>query len=377
MQLSRECFRWGDEESDDEAQPLVVPATSQRSRTDVFQNHRGGAAWFRWDDQESDDEAQPVMVPAESQITHTDVFPNHPGAAAEESQDGPSRAYADHNRKRTLRRQQTKATALEGEVSFDEALEAHAAILSVSAAEEATGQRCVACLEPIHGVLCANSKHEPLHWACAGCPRAEKMRSAQVRRGPCATRLSRRTSLQPATSSREASRRAGNKPLQSCFRAAASCRSVRVPSCNLKAFDSQHANEEMRRSGVAANECCASQAAKGLLPRRPMPHGTATRGDLPHSSRRGGAAKLRAAPEAASVQRTGPNEALPRPYVVRSTDFTDGALTFVPGNCGVAWQQGHDVLRELQHQMSGQVCAVTTKLDGACAMHSIFGKPSV
>ena len=104
MQLSRECFRWGDEESDDEAQPLVVPATSQRSRTDVFQNHRGGAAWFRWDDQESDDEAQPVMVPAESQITHTDVFPNHPGAAAEESQDVRSRAYADHNRKRTLRR---------------------------------------------------------------------------------------------------------------------------------------------------------------------------------------------------------------------------------------------------------------------------------
>ena len=215
MQPAGEWFRWSDETFDDETQSVLQPAASHRLRTSAPQNYRG-AAWFRWSDEESEDEAQPMVVLWTSQITRTDVFPNYPGAAApnssaaaEELPGAPSRAYADHNRKRARRRQQTKATALEGNVSFHKVFEEHAAILSVSVAEEATGQRCVACLEPIHGVLCANSKHEPLHWACAGCPRAEKMRGPQVRRGPCATRSSRRTSLQPGTSSKEASRIAG------------------------------------------------------------------------------------------------------------------------------------------------------------------------
>ena len=77
------------------------------------------------------------------------------------------------------------------------------------------------------------------------------------------------------------------------------------------------------------------------------------------------------------MERTGAIEALPHPYVVRSTDFTNGTLSLLPGNCRVAWQRGHNVRRELQQQMSGQVCAVTTNGDGACAMHSIFRKPAV
>ena len=178
MQLSGEWFRWSEEESDDDAQPVLMQAASHRSRTGVSLSHHG-AAWFRWSEEESEDEAQPMVMSAGSQITRTDVFPNHLGAAApdstaaaKESQDRPSRAYAAHNRKRALRRHQIKATALAKEASFETELEADAAIVSVSAAQEASGQRCVACLEPIHGVLCANSKHEPLHWACAGCPRA-------------------------------------------------------------------------------------------------------------------------------------------------------------------------------------------------------------
>ena len=163
--------------------------------------------WFHWSDEESEDEAQPMVVPVASHRTRKGVLPSHRGAAApdssaasEESQDKPSRTHAAHNRKRARRRQQTKATALEKEVTFEKELEAHAAILSVSAAQGASGQKCVACLEPIHGVLCANSNHEPLLWACAGCPRPEKMRMAQLRRGPSATRPSRRTSLPPAIS---------------------------------------------------------------------------------------------------------------------------------------------------------------------------------
>ena len=271
MQRAGEWFRWSDEESDDEAQPVLVPAESHRIRTAVFPSHRC-AAWFRWSDEESEDEAQPVVVPAASHRTRTGVVPSHRGAAApdssaaaEESQDEPSHTYADHNRKRARRRQQTKATALEEEVCFGKELETHAAILSVSAAQEATGQICVACLEPIHGVLRANSKHEPLHWACAVCPRAEKMRSAPIRRGPGATRPARRTSLPPPTSAQAASRTAGRKPPPSCLRAAATCQAVRVPTRKLKAFDSQPANEEMRRSGVAAAECCSFKFPKVLL----------------------------------------------------------------------------------------------------------------
>ena len=314
MQLSGTWFRWSEEESDDDAQPVLMQAASHRSRTGVSLSHHG-AAWFRWSEEESEDEAQPMVMSAGSQMTRTDLFPNNLSAAApdstaaaKESQDRPSRAYAAHNRKRALRRHQIKATALAKEVSFEKELEADAAIVSVSAAQEASGQRCVACLEPIHGVLCSNSKHEPLHWGCAGCPRPEKTRSEQVRRDPGATRTYRRTALPPATSSRETSRSTRSKPLQSCFRAAPSCRSVRVPSCSLKAFDSQHADEEMRRSGVAAPECCAMQFTKELLQMRPMSHGTANRADLPNSSLLGGTAKSRTAPEAASVHRTGPNE---------------------------------------------------------------------
>ena len=77
------------------------------------------------------------------------------------------------------------------------------------------------------------------------------------------------------------------------------------------------------------------------------------------------------------MQRTGPNEALPRPYVVRSTDLKDGTLLLMPGNCSVKWEECDNAPQELQRHMAGQVCAVKTNGDGACAMHSIFGKPAV
>ena len=69
--------------------------------------------------------------------------------------------------------------------------------------------------------------------------------------------------------------------------------------------------------------------------------------------------------------------ALPRPYVVRSSDLKDGTLLLMPGNCGVNWEEGHNAPEELQRHMSSQVCAVKANGDGACAMHSIFGKPAV
>ena len=92
---------------------------------------------------------------------------------------------------------------------------------------------------------------------------------------------------------------------------------------------------------------------------------------------RGRASKSRAAQEAASVHRTRPNEALPHPYVVRSSDLKDGTLLLMPENCSVNLEEGHNAPEELQQHMSGQVCAVKTNGDGACAMHSIFGKSAV
>ena len=104
MQLSGEWFRWSEEESDDDAQPVLMQAASHRSRTGVSLSHHG-AAWFRWSEGESEDEAQPMVMSAGSQMTRTDLFPNHLSAAApdstaaaEESLDRPSRAYAAHNR---------------------------------------------------------------------------------------------------------------------------------------------------------------------------------------------------------------------------------------------------------------------------------------
>ena len=72
-----------------------------------------------------------------------------------------------------------------------------------------------------------------------------------------------------------------------------------------------------------------------LFYKRPTQHVTDIGGSFPHSSNRGGASKSRAAPVVASEHRARANEALPRPYVVRSSDLKDGTLLLMPENCSV------------------------------------------
>jgi len=95
-----------------------------------------------------------------------------------------------------------------------------------------------------------------------------------------------------------------------------------------------------------------------------------------HSLHRGGASDGPVQQHFSAEQCAGSEETLPLPYTVRGSDLKNGILTLMPGTYNAVWPQGNNVPECVRQHMSAELCSVKTNGNGACAIHSIFGRPA-
>ena len=156
--------------------------------------------------------------------------------------------YYMRNLRKSKMRQSRVAGRSTADKQFTEDIAEHNAIVSVSAGRLGEGVLCHQCREPIRGVMCYRVSGQPLHWACAGCPKPEPLQETVEELKPTRVQDPRgkpRVSRVP----RESVRKNLHTPLNS--KDPRCC--IRIGWHSLKSFLALHAAEEMRRAGVEAS----------------------------------------------------------------------------------------------------------------------------
>ena len=64
------------------------------------------------------------------------------------------------------------------------------------------------------------------------------------------------------------------------------------------------------------------------------------------------------------------------PYRLQAEDFEQDGLIIQKGTYNVVWDAADNVPSEVREQLSGEMQTIVTNDDGACAMHSIYGRPN-
>ena len=63
-------------------------------------------------------------------------------------------------------------------------------------------------------------------------------------------------------------------------------------------------------------------------------------------------------------------------YEFNTVDFQSGAFRAKDSDFKIRWDADDDVPAEIRQMLNGPVRAVVTNGNGACAIHSVFGRPS-